>query len=308
MIGPGMVTGSIPRSPRRSLLFTPGDSIRKMRKVAQLNADTVILDLEDAVAVDQKEEAREKVATALSKIGFGRSECLVRINSPDTPWFEGDLEKIARQKLDGIVLPKMETADQLTQVDHFLSSFESANALSAGKIRLFALIETAAGILNVKEISQCSRRLDGLLFGAEDLAADLGATRTKTGWEIFHGRSAVITAAAAFRLAAIDTVFLDYNDLEGLEDEANYAKQLGFTGKMAIHPRQVEVINRVFSPSAVEIGGAERLVASYQSQIAAGSGAFTLDGHMVDRPMVKSAERLLERARLCRLNDEEANP
>jgi citrate lyase beta subunit len=132
----------------------------------------------------------------------------------------------------------------------------------------------------------------------------VGATRTEAGWEVFYGRGAVVTAAAAYGLDAVDGVYLDLNDLAGLEEDARFAQRLGYTGKMAIHPRQVEVINRVFSPTAAEIAEAQRLLEAYRSHVAAGSGVFTLDGRMVDMPLVRGAERLLERARLSGLLDE----
>ena len=292
------------KSPRRSLLFTPGDSIRKMRKVAEVGADSVILDLEDAVAVGQKEEARLNVLAALSNMDFGRTERLVRINSLDTELYTTDLEAIATTDVDGIVIPKVETAQQVQRVDQIITTSEMKNGQPAGGVRLLALIETALGVMNVKEIGQSSRRLDGLLFGAEDLAADLRATRSPDGWEIFYGRSAVVMAAAAFDLEAIDTVYLDLNNLTDLEEDALFAQQMGYTGKMAVHPRQVEVFNRIFSPAEDEIAQAERLLKAYQSQVAAGSGVFTIDGRMVDKPMVRAAERLLERAELCHLMDE----
>ncbi|GMQ79575.1 MAG: citrate (pro-3S)-lyase subunit beta [Anaerolineae bacterium] len=295
---------SMPKSPRRSLLFTPGDSIRKMRKAAQVGTDMVILDLEDAVAPGQKEEARLNVVDALDEIAFGRTELLVRVNAPDSDFIAADLEAIARTTIDGIVVPKVETAEQVQTIDKFLTAGELAGGQASGGIRLFALIETALGIMNIKEIGQSSRRLEGLMFGAEDLAVDIRATRSKEGWEVFYGRSAIVTAAAAYGLEAIDMVYLDLPDLSGLEKEALFARQMGYTGKMAIHPRQVEVINRVFSPTKEEIAVAERLLQSYQTHTAAGTGVFTLNGRMVDKPVVRAAENLLDRARLSGLLDD----
>jgi len=286
---------SIPKSPRRSLLFTPGDSIRKIKKAAQVGADIVILDLEDAVAINQKEEARGNVVSALSDITFEGMERLVRVNSPDSDFFADDLEAIAGTGVDGIVIPKVETAGQLQRLDPYLTG---------SAIRLFVLIETALGVMNIKEIAQSSERLEALLFGAEDLAADLGATRTQAGMEIFYGRSAVVTASAAYGLEAIDTVYLDFNDLAGLKEDARLGQQMGYSGKMAIHPGQIKVINRVFSPTADEIMGAQRLIEAYEVHVAAGSGVFTLDGQMVDKPVVRAAERLLERAKLSGLLNE----
>lgn len=275
-----------------------------MTKASQLGADSVILDLEDAVAYGQKEEARSKVVATLAEIDFGRTERLVRINAPDTELFAADLKAIAAAKPDGIVVPKVETALQVQQIDDFLVARESSGERPAGATRLLVLVETALGIMNVKEIAQSSNRLDGLMFGAEDLAADVGATRTEAGWEVFYARGAVVTAAAAYDLDSIDGVYLDLHDLAGLEEDAGFAQRMGYTGKMAIHPRQIEVLNRVFSPSPAEIAKAQRLLEAFESHAAAGSGVFTLDGRMVDMPLVRGAESLLERARLSGLLDE----
>lgn len=284
-------------------MFTPGDSIRKMKKVAQIGADAVILDLEDAVAIGQKEVARKSVESALANIDFGRAERLVRINSLETDLYASDLESIVGTAADGIVLPKVESAEQVRLVDQKISAGELSAGRPPGEMRLFGLIETALGVMNIREIGQSSQRLDGLLFGAEDLAADLGAIRSKVGWEVFYARSTVIAAATAYGLAAIDTVYLDFSDLDGLEEDALFARSLGFTGKLAIHPGQVAVLNRAFSPTAAEIAEAERLVEAYQARVKAGSGVFTIDGRMVDKPLVRAAERLLERAAAARLMD-----
>ncbi len=269
-----------------------------------MDADTVILDLEDSVATNQKNEARQNVVTVLGDVHSDHKECLVRVNSSETEFFAADLEAATSAKTDGIVLPKVNTAEQVLNVDHFLSICERDNSRQKGTIRLFALIETALGILNIKEIASSCERLEGLMFGAEDLATDLGATRTSDGWEIFYGRSAVVTAARAFDLEAVDTVYLEISNLSGLEQDALLAKQMGFTGKMAIHPHQVGVLNRVFSPSVYEIAQAERLLKAFHSHTKEGTGVFSLDGRMVDRPQVKAAERLLARAKLSRLLEE----
>jgi citrate lyase beta subunit len=291
-----MGTARKARFPRRSLLFTPGDSMRKILKAAQVGADTIILDLEDAVPAERKGEARDNVVKALEEIAFDHTERLVRINATDTAWFDPDLKAVASTKIDGIVLPKVEMAEQIRRVDDYLMSAEIDSDLAPGSIGIFALIETALGLMNIKDIARSSERLVGLIFGAEDFSADLGATRTDAGWEILFGRSAVVTASAAFGLEAIDTVYLDFKNRAGLEKEARFARQLGFTGKLAIHPGQNDVLNRVFSPSASEIAQAKRIVEAYQTHAAEGVGVFTLDGRMIDKPIIRTAERILERA------------
>ncbi len=290
-----------PHSARRSLLFVPGDSQKKIEKAATLPADTLILDLEDAVAPAQKDVARQTVATALSNITFGRIERLIRINPPRTPFWQKDIDLTLPAQPDGYVVPKVESAEQLQQIELYLAAAEHEQGWQSSSIRLLALVETALGIMNLKAIAQASARLDALLFGAEDLAADSGAIRTPGGWEMFYARSVLLTAAAAFNLHAIDMVYVDHHDLEGLQQECKVARQLGYTGKMAIHPRQLDPINRLFSPSPDEIEQALRLVKAYHEQATAGIGAFSLDGRMVDKPVIQSAHKTLHRARLTGL-------
>ncbi len=281
------------RRVRRSLLFMPGDSTRKMEKAVDLRADSIIADLEDAVALSQKQKARETVVAAFQRLDFGPSERLIRINPASSPLWQEDLAQTIAARPDGYVLPKTDSAQQVQMVSQRLAALEQENGLPRGSVRLLAQIETAAGLLRAGEIASADQRLDALLFGAEDLAADVGARRSKEGWEIFYARGAVVTAAAAFGLAAIDTVYIDLTDIEGLEAECRFAQGLGFTGKLAIHPRQVDAINRAFSPSAEEVAQAQRLIDAFESQQAAGAGVFEMDGKMIDMPVVLAARRVV---------------
>ncbi len=296
-----MPAGPAPKSPRRSLLFTPGDSPRKIDKIGGLEADTIILDLEDAVAPGEKETARKIVCHVLTTVDFGRKERLVRLNATTTPFFSADLAAVSAAKPDGLVIPRVESAAGLQKIDRVLKAAEQRQGLPGGAIRLFALIETARGIMNLKEIAQATPRLEVLIFGAEDFAADVGAKRTRAGWEIFYARSAVVTAAAANDLQAIDTVFTGIRQLDGLKEDAFLARNMGFSGKLAIHPGQLATINNVFSPTAAEIAAALRLLQQAAEEQKKGSSVFTLDGKMVDAPMVLAAQRLLIRAQLCGL-------
>ncbi|MFQ5614157.1 MAG: HpcH/HpaI aldolase/citrate lyase family protein [Anaerolineae bacterium] len=287
---------------RRSVLFMPGDSRRKISKAAGMEVDCIVMDLEDGVALNRKAEARRTVVEALRTLDFGRSERLVRLNPPDSDFFAADLRTTVEARPDGYVLPKVESAAQVQAVSRRLSDIESERGWPPGAIRLLALIETARAVMNLNEIAGADSRLAALAFGAEDLSGDMGLERSRAGWEVFYARSAVVTAAAAYGLQALDTVFVDLADLEGLEEECRLARSLGYDGKMAVHPRQVEVMNRVFAPSPQEIAAAQRLVEAHRDQQAAGTGAFELDGKMVDRPMVRRAERLLARARAAGLD------
>ena len=282
---------------RRSLLFMPGDSMRKIEKAANWEVDTVIMDLEDGVAQKRKAEARQTIAQALVTLDFGPRERLVRVNHVSTGLVEDEIAATVAGRPDGYIVPKVEDASELRSVDRLVSDAERAHHLSKGSTRLFAMIETALGIVNLREIARATSRLDGLIFGAEDLAGDIGCLRTKAAWEVFYARSAVVTAAAAYRLQAFDMVYPDFNDPAGLEEESRFARQLGFTGKTCIHPNQTPVVNRAFSPSPAEVEQAQRLVQAFAEQQAAGSGAFTFEGKMVDMPMLRAAEKVLIRAR-----------
>ena len=297
-----MSSSEQPKHLRRSLLFMPGDSLRKISKGAQIDVDSVIIDLEDAVALAQKEEARQIAREALQSLDFGPRERLVRLNSP-LDLLRADLQATLEARPDGYVVPKVENAQQLQDISDLLAGAEREQGRPAGSIRLLAIIETARGIMKLPEIAQASPRLEALMFGAEDLAVDIGATRTRAGWEIFCARSAVVIAAAAYSLQAIDMVFVDLHDLARLEEECVAARQMGYGGKMAIHPRQVEVINRVFAPSLAEIERAQRLMQAHAESQAAGVGTFQFEGQMVDMPVVKAAQQVLARARQAGLVD-----
>jgi citrate lyase beta subunit len=282
---------------RRSLLFMPGDSVRKMEKATSLGADSIIADLEDAVAISQKQAARQTVAACFARLEFGPSERLIRINPVSTPLWEEDVAQTIAAGPDGYVLPKVESAEQVQTVSARLAELETSHGLVPGSIRLLAQIETAMGVLRAGEIAGADSRLDALLFGAEDLAGDMGARRSREGWEIFYARGAVVIAAAAYGLPAIDTVYLELADSDGLTAECHLARGMGFSGKLAIHPRQVEVINRAFSPTAEEIAQAQRLIDAFDAQQAAGTGVFEMDGKMVDMPVVLAARKVVAASR-----------
>jgi citrate lyase beta subunit len=282
--------------PRRSLLFMPGDSLRKIEKAAAWDVDTIIMDLEDGVAQNRKLEARATIAGALLHLSFGPRERLVRLNHISTGLPPDEIAATVAGRPDGYVIPKAEHPQELLAVDRLLAQAEDAQRLPARSLRLFVMIETALGVMNLREIAAATPRLEGLIFGAEDLAGDIGSLRTKAAWEVFYARSAVVTAAAAFGLQSFDMVYTDFNDPAGLEEESRFARGLGFTGKTCIHPNQTPVVNRAFSPAPAEVERAQRLVAAFEEQQAAGAGAFTFEGKMVDMPMLVAARKVLARA------------
>ncbi len=282
---------------RRALLFMPGDDRHKIEKGAALGADAIIMDLEDGVALGRKAEARHQVVAALREVHFHLTERWVRINPVNSAWAQEDVQAVVPAHPDGVVLPKVQTAQQVQEIAHLLTHIEHKHDWPPGGIRLLALVETARGVMNLREIVESDPRLDGLIFGAEDLAGDLGATRTAGGAEVAYARGAVVLHAKAYGLQAFDTPFVDLNDLGGLESQTREALHMGYDGKLAIHPRQVAVIQQVFTPDTEAIRRARRLIAAFEAQQAAGSGAFELDGRMVDQPMVRAAETVLARAR-----------
>jgi citrate lyase beta subunit len=275
----------------------PGDDLHKIQKAIGLNVDTICMDIEDAVAFNRKADARATIAEALRTLDFGRAERLVRINPVGSGMEEDDLRAVLPAAPDGLVLPKVGDTEYIRWVDYQLTQAERDSGRAEGSTILLALIETARGVVNLKEICQSSPRLQGLIFGAEDLAGDIGAVRTRAGWEIFYARSAVVTYAAAFGLQALDMVYMDLNDIDGLRQESAEGARMAYTGKQIIHPRQVEPVQTAYTPSAEAITQARRVVDAAAQHQEAGAGAFTLDGKMVDMPVVRAAERVLERAK-----------
>jgi citrate lyase subunit beta-like protein len=275
----------------------PGDSRRKIAKAITLGVDSICMDLEDGVALSEKAAARATVTQALAELDFGRSEKLVRINPFGSGLEPADLAQTIEGRPNGIVLPKVEESAEIEWLDEQITAAEMEHGWPAGVISIIAMVETARAIINLPEICQASPRVQALIFGAEDLASNMGATRTREAWEVFYARSAVITHAAANGLQAIDMVYLDYRDSGGLAREAEQAARMGFTGKQAIHPNQINPIQTAFTPSPEAIAQARRLIKAYADWQASGVGAFELDGKMVDAPVVKAAERVLDKAR-----------
>lgn len=286
---------------RRAILYTPGDDMYKLTKAAGLDVDSLILDLEDGVALNRKAEARKTVAEALRTLDFGRTERLVRLNPAASGWQEDELRETVDARPDGYVLPKVESPEEIRAISAALAAAENAHGWPQGSIRLLAMIETAKGIVQLREIAGADPRLEALIFGAEDLAGDLGVTRTAEGWEVFYARSALVVTAAAFGLQAIDMIFTHLTDLEGLAREARQAAQLGFTGKSVIHPRQIEPVQAAFTPSMEAIERARRLIDAFNDFQASGTGVFAWEGKMVDAPMIRAARQTLAKARAAGL-------
>jgi citrate lyase subunit beta/citryl-CoA lyase len=277
---------------RRSVLFSPGDRPELMRKAPGAGADTVVFDLEDAVTPDRKPDARAAVATVLTDPSFGPScEVCVRVNA-DVSTAAADLDRVldGDPRLDSVMLPKVESATDVRQLVDLLSERDA-------DLPVIALCESARGLLHAEEIA-ATPAVDAVAFGAEDLSADLGATRTGGCEELCYARQHVVLAAAAADVDAIDTVFTDIEDTDRLAEETASARRLGYDGKIAIHPGQVEVINEAFTPDAEDIEWAERVLEAREA--ADGRGVFRVDDEMIDAPLLARAERVMERYRAAR--------
>jgi len=282
---------------RRALFYTPGDDNKKILKASTLEADCICLDIEDGVALNRKAIARELVSRTYKTIDFGNSERLVRINSVGSGLEVEDLSAVLDAKPDGIVIPKVEFGEQIRWVSQVIAAQEEERNWAPGSICILVGVETARGIINLSQIAGADPRLEAIYFGAEDFAGDIGATRTRDGWEIFYARSAVVTFAAAYGLQAIDIVYIDLVDMEGLRREALEGARMAFAGKQVIHPAQIDPVQKAFTPTEEAINHARRVLEAYEENQAAGFGAFSLDGKMIDAPIVRAAERVLVLAR-----------
>ena len=282
--------------PRRALLYVPGDDRHKIEKALTFGVDSICMDMEDAVALNHKVDARLTIARALQELFFKQSEKLVRINPVGSGMEKEDLQAILPQHPDGIVMPKIESLAQIQWVHARLETAELDYGWPINSIRLLVGVETPKAILNLKEIAS-HPRLDALIFGGEDFAAALGATRTREAAELMYARQAILTAAAAFGLQAIDIVNVDFGNLEAVREEALAGARLGFTGKQIIHPGQVEPVQSAFTPNDEAIQNAKKIIAAFESHQKAGQGVFAVDGRMIDMPIVKNAQKVLERAK-----------
>jgi citrate lyase beta subunit len=277
----------------------PGDDRHKIEKGAALGVDSVIMDLEDGVALNRKQEARMTVNAALREVAFGHTERLVRTNPviEDGLW-RADIEQTIEGHPSGYVLPKVDDAEQVREVAGLLQGLERRYGYLDGSVRLLAIIESPLAVIRLNEIARSAPRLTALIFGAEDLTGSMGAVRTPDGWEVFYARSAVVLHAKAYGLDAIDTPHVDLTaDDSQLIAEAEQALYMGYTGKLAIHPRQIGPIQQTFTPTAEQVAAAKRLIDAHKSQQEAGKGAFEFEGRMVDMPMVRAAQNVLARAR-----------
>ena len=281
---------------RRSMLFMPGNNAGMLLNADALGADSVILDLEDAVSPSEKDSARILVRNALKYLDYNNCEIIIRINSIDTNYWKKDLDEIIPLKPHMIMPPKISCAKDVQIIADYMKTVERRYSVEK-EISIIPLIETALGVENAFEIAKSTDRVKAIFLGAEDLTADLRCKRTKKGDEIFYSRGRIVTAARAASIDAYDTPFTDVEDEEGLREDAEFAKGLGFTGKASISPRHVMTINEVFSPTVEEIEYAKEVMDIIRIAKEQGKGAISLHGKMIDAPIVGRARQTLEMAK-----------
>ncbi len=291
----------------RSILFVPGDSDRKLAKAPSSGADILVLDLEDAVALDAKQAAREMTAAYLAEHTDREKlpPLYVRINDLQTGLAEDDLDAVLPARPAGIMLPKPRCGSDVTKLGGLLDARESAAGLEPGSLPILTIAnEVASAVVNMASFIDATPRLEGLCWGSEDLATAIGAkaNRDHTGAYIpplLFSRNLCLLTATAANVFAIDTVFTNFRDLAGLEAEARDAARDGFTGKMAIHPDQIPIINEAFTPNGDEIADAKMIIEAFEAD--PGAGVINLEGRMIDRPHLEAAKRTLRQARLAGL-------
>lgn len=279
----------------RSLLFVPATSARKVEKALASNADGVIVDLEDAVAIAEKDAARRQAAAMLKS--RRPTQVFLRVNALMTPFCYDDLQAAAAAEIDGIVLPKAESASDIATVDWLLSQLETRAGKPAGSIEVMPIIETAAGLAAAAAIARSSPRVRRLAFGAVDLALDMDIDLNDDAGAMAHARFALSLASRQAGLdGPLDTVFTDINDPGGLRASTERARAMGFGGKACIHPAQLDIVNAVFTPSDADLARARAIVAAFDQAEAAGAAAVQVDGVMVDYPVAVKARRILAKA------------
>ncbi len=282
---------------RRTLLYVPGNMPSMLQNIPLFQCDGVIIDLEDAVPLSEKDAARILVKRFLESYKERNKEVLVRINGLDTKWALDDLKAILPGIPDGIRLPKADTPEIVERLDTLLTEYEEELGLKLGHFKILPSIETAQAVINATLIARSSPRLIGLAFGAEDYTATMEINRTKTGEELFNARMNVLWAAKAAGIQAIDSIFADVNDMDALRAETELIKRLGFTGKCLVNPRQTDVIHEVFAPKQEEIDYALQVMEAIKRAREMGTGVISLKGKMVDMPIVIRAARVLRTAR-----------
>jgi citrate lyase subunit beta/citryl-CoA lyase len=284
----------------RSWMFVPGHRQRMIDKALGLNADAIMLDIEDGVAPNEKDSARKNIAESLAREKApGSPARYVRINAIGHARMDADLEAVIRPGLEGLVCPKVDTAGDVRKVDEILNEREPKMKLAKGSVKLLIAIESPKGLLNAPAIAAASSRNVGIIFGAEDYGREIGLPTVREGEarDLIYARSAIVVAAASAHVQAVDGVWVDLNDSAGLLGFAKQARQLGFSGMSCIHPSQVDAINTVFSPTADELEYCQKVLQAFEEANARGDGSIAFGGQLIDRPIVERARRTIDMAK-----------
>ncbi len=290
---------------RRTMLFLPGNTPNIIINGDVLGSDSVILDLEDAVAPDQKDAARILVRNTLKNMDFKGCEIIVRINPLSSGMWQEDLDEIIPCGPQVIMPTKVDDSQTIVEIATYITALEQKHGMPLGATKIMPLIETARGVENAFHIAEADKRVCAVFIGCEDLTADLRCVRTQASTEVFYARSRVVCAARAAGIEAYDTPFTNINDDEGLRLDAEFGKGLGYTGKACISPRQVDIVNEVFSPSLDDIAYAKQVFRAIAEGKALGKGAVSLKGKMIDKPIVDRAAYVLEMAKALGMEGED---
>jgi citrate lyase subunit beta/citryl-CoA lyase len=276
----------------RTMLFAPANDLRKAGKALMLNADGTVLDLEDAVALSEKANAREALKEILHLPR--RGDLFIRVNSVQTEFILSDLLAGVTDGVKGLVIAKSESAEEIRQVDWLIGKIEKERGLTPGGMEIIPFIESANAIINAFSIASSSPRISRMFFGGVDYVLDIGTTFSKGGSEIFYARSQLVVASSAAGIEPpIDSVYPDFKDIEGLVADAKAVRQMGFQGKLAIHPGQIEPLNEVFTPTPEELAWAAKIVTVFDESEAKGQAIFQVDGKMIEYPIANRARRIL---------------
>ncbi|HER9903392.1 TPA: citrate (pro-3S)-lyase subunit beta [Streptococcus pyogenes] len=289
---------------RRTMMFVPGANAAMLRDAPLFGADSVMFDLEDSVSLKEKDTSRALVHFALKTFDYSSVETVVRVNGLDSCGAL-DIEAVVLAGVNVIRLPKTETAQDIVDVEAVIERVERKNGIEVGRTRMMAAIESAEGVLNAREIAKASKRLIGIALGAEDYVTNMKTRRYPDGQELFFARSMILHAARAAGIAAIDTVYSDVNNTEGFQNEVRMIKQLGFDGKSVINPRQIPLVNEIYTPTKKEIDHAKQVIWAIREAESKGSGVISLNGKMVDKPIVERAERVIALATAAGVLSEE---
>ncbi|MDD6475625.1 citrate (pro-3S)-lyase subunit beta [Sodaliphilus pleomorphus] len=280
---------------RRTMMFVPGNNPGMMQDAFIYGPDSIMLDLEDSVTMAEKDSARLLVYNALKTIDYGNTEMVVRINPLNTPYGKKDIEAVVKAGVDVIRMPKTETAEEVVEVEREIEKVEKEIGC-LGRTQIMAAIESALGIVNAYAIATASKRMMGIALGAEDYSANLKTQRTPGGAELLLARETIVVAARAAGIAALDTVYSNLNDMDTFRKEVELIKTLGFDGKSIINPRQIEIVNEVFTPSEKAIEKSKVILAAIKEAEQRGSGVIAVNGKMIDRPVVLRAQRTIDLA------------